>query len=199
MFHSVSLLSQAPLARGSRALPSVLFAILESFTCVLYDKTTTLTYVNEVRQELFSKKSKMMEHIPPTQVECFFHLYFYIYRCNGVFFYYLQAALLQRCNRALYQSSIWATSLQNQQNAPLPDRYGWQIMNSVWVQVWTLLPEVAKASRELLKCGCRAVPLCSRKCRCRKAGLPCTVYANVVENVTFLAKLEKCFPFSKTK
>ena len=27
MFHSVSLLSQAPLARGSRALPSVLFSI----------------------------------------------------------------------------------------------------------------------------------------------------------------------------
>ena len=28
MFHSVSLLSQAPLARGSRALPSVLFVVV---------------------------------------------------------------------------------------------------------------------------------------------------------------------------
>ena len=29
MFHSVSLLSQAPFARGSRALPSVLFSIIK--------------------------------------------------------------------------------------------------------------------------------------------------------------------------
>ncbi len=32
--------------------------------------------------------------------------------------------------------------------------------------MWTLLPEVAKASRELAKCGCKAEPLCSRKCKC---------------------------------
>ena len=40
--------------------------------------------------------------------------------------------------------------------------------------VWTLLPEIAKASRDLLKCGCKAEPLCSRRCKCQGAGLPCT-------------------------
>lgn len=55
-------------------LSSRLFAILERFTCVLYDKSTTLTSVDELRQELFSKKSKMMEHIPPTQVYRYYEI-----------------------------------------------------------------------------------------------------------------------------
>ncbi len=44
------------------------FEILERFTCVLYDKTTAIAQVNELRQELFSKKAKLMDSIPPTQV-----------------------------------------------------------------------------------------------------------------------------------
>ena len=52
-----------PITQNSR-----LFAVLERFTCVLYDKSTTLSNVNDLRQELFSKKSKLMEHIPPTHV-----------------------------------------------------------------------------------------------------------------------------------
>ena len=111
------------------------------------------------------------------QLRVFFPPILYINRCNGLA-YYLQAALLQHCNRALYQSSIWATSLQNQQNAPLPDRYGWQIMNTVWVPVWTLLPEVAKAS----SCAPENVDA-------EKLDFHVLVYANVVENVTFLAKI----------
>ena len=42
--------------------------LLERFTCILYDKTTPLVSVNELRQELFCKRAKMMENIPPTQV-----------------------------------------------------------------------------------------------------------------------------------
>ena len=45
-----------------------IFSTLERFACILYDKSTTLSSVNELRQELFSKKSVMMENIPPTQV-----------------------------------------------------------------------------------------------------------------------------------
>ena len=44
------------------------FELLEHFTCVLYDRTTTTFKVNELRQELFSRRAKMMENIPPTQV-----------------------------------------------------------------------------------------------------------------------------------
>ena len=44
------------------------FQILERYTCVLYDKTTNISLVNELRINLFSKKSVFMENIPPTQV-----------------------------------------------------------------------------------------------------------------------------------
>ncbi len=40
--------------------------VLERFTCILYDKSTPLTSVNELRQELFCKRGKSMENIPPT-------------------------------------------------------------------------------------------------------------------------------------
>ena len=48
-----------------------LFEKLERYTCVLYDKSSTFTNVNELRQEMFSRQSKMMENIPPTQVNLF--------------------------------------------------------------------------------------------------------------------------------
>ena len=40
----------------------------ERFTCVLYDKTTAITTVNDLRLDLFSKRAKLMDNIPPTQV-----------------------------------------------------------------------------------------------------------------------------------
>ena len=52
----------------SLQLNSHLFELLERYTCILYDKTTSICSVNELRQELFCKRSKMMENIPPTQV-----------------------------------------------------------------------------------------------------------------------------------
>ena len=42
--------------------------LIERYVCVLYDKTTSLCTVNELRKELFCKHSKTMETIPPTQV-----------------------------------------------------------------------------------------------------------------------------------
>jgi len=49
-------------------LTSPTFELLEHFTCILYDKTTATSQVNELRQDLFSKKAKLKESIPPTQV-----------------------------------------------------------------------------------------------------------------------------------
>jgi len=49
-------------------LKSFEMEILERYVCVLYDNTTLLSFVNELRKELFCKRSKAMEAIPPTQV-----------------------------------------------------------------------------------------------------------------------------------
>ena len=54
-----------------------------------------------------------------------------------------------------------------------PEGFGWRRDEGSWMPVWTLLPEVAKASQDLIKCGCKIEPLCSRKCKCHKAGVLC--------------------------
>ena len=55
-----------------------------------------------MRQELFSKKLKTMENIPPTQVKT--KLYIIITISAAVIFLFLvfQAVLLQHCNRIKY-------------------------------------------------------------------------------------------------
>ena len=63
------------------------FKLLECFCVIIYDKTSSLEYVNEARRELFCQKNKTMETIPPTQ-----------------------DAFLQHCRRASYQAGIWSTS-----------------------------------------------------------------------------------------
>ena len=55
--------------------------------------------------------------------------------------------------------------------------------------MWTNLPEIAKACQELLKCGCQAHPLCSRKCKCEDAGslaLLCAIAVEIVIHDQFI-------------
>lgn len=42
-------------------------SVIERFVTLIYDRTTSLTKVNDLRQELFSKKARTLENIPPTQ------------------------------------------------------------------------------------------------------------------------------------
>ena len=55
------------------SLSSEHFLTLERFTVVLYHISSSLTTVNEARRELFCKKSKSLENIPPTQDALFQH------------------------------------------------------------------------------------------------------------------------------
>ena len=41
--------------------------VIERFVVLLYDRTSSLTKVNEARQELFSKKSRNLDNISPTR------------------------------------------------------------------------------------------------------------------------------------
>ena len=51
--------------------------MLERYVCVLHNKTTPLSSVNELRKELFCKRAKTKEMSPPTQVKLMFtYLYF---------------------------------------------------------------------------------------------------------------------------
>lgn len=128
------------------------FKVLERFTVVLYDKTSSMETVNETRRDMFCQKSKSMDAIPPTQ-----------------------DALLQHAKRASYQTGIWATCDQPQQQAPSPENWGWMLdkESRSWTPVWTTLPVASKACRELVKCSCKTDSGCSR-CSCGKVGLECT-------------------------
>ena len=44
------------------------FKLLERFNVVLYYKTCNGTSADEARKEMFSKKNRTLENIPPTQV-----------------------------------------------------------------------------------------------------------------------------------
>ena len=56
-----------------------------------------------------------------------------------------QDVLLQHCKHSLYQTGIWATSIEVQQMLPFPVEYfGTKISNS-WAPVWITIPEVPKA------------------------------------------------------
>ena len=118
---------------------------------VLYHKSSSLTTVNEARRELFCKKSKSLENIPPTQ-----------------------DALFQHTKRAIIQSNIWTTSLSSIQNIPSPREWGWKKEDNSWKPVWMTIEEAAKACSELIKCGCKSQRGCASHCVCMKAGLSCT-------------------------
>ena len=57
--------------------------LLERFTCILYNRTTTFERVNECRRELFTKKGRQVDTVPPTK-----------------------NALLQHIKRAVYQARL---------------------------------------------------------------------------------------------
>lgn len=131
------------------------FLTLERFTVVLYHKESTLLSVNEARRQLFCKKNKAMENLPPTQ-----------------------DALLQHAKRAIFQCSIWTTSQHAIQNGPTPEGWGWTKEDNAWKPLWMTITEAARACSELIKCGCKSKRGCSSHCKCNKAGLACTDLCN---------------------
>ena len=125
--------------------------LIERFTCTTHGSMTSHVKVNDLRQEMFPTRVKMMEELPPTQ-----------------------SALLQHVNRCLCQVSVWRERLKPIVAVPSPEGFGWTRADTGWRPIWISLPAGSVACRELIKCGCKVAPICSKKCKCRKAGLTCT-------------------------
>ena len=127
---------------------------VERFVVLCYDRTSTLTRVNTLRQELFAKKSRLLENIPPTQ-----------------------AALCQHIKRAVYQGVfIWGQTLVAEPILPSVSNWGWRLDDQGWTPYWTSLPQAKDICYELIKCGCKKG--CGGRCKCRKANLVCTSLCN---------------------
>ena len=116
----------------------------------MYDKQSTAECINDARKELFSKKGRSLENIPPTK-----------------------DALLQHLKRVIYQASIWFTSYERMPHIPSADGRGWVMEANQLKPVWITQPEAAKVCLELVRCNCQSERGCTR-CKCSKLGLSCT-------------------------
>ena len=128
--------------------------LLERFVILMYDKTSNEESVNICRKDLFTRKSRQIENIPPTR-----------------------NALLQHSKRAALQAGhIWFQSVIRMPELPDPAHWGWMRLdeNSPWKPFWTDLPEASKACRELIKCQCKTSCRRGSRCSCAKANLKCT-------------------------
>lgn len=142
------------LSSSPEMVDNVCLAVIECFVVLLYDWTSNLTKVNEARQDLFSKKSRTLEKIPPTQ-----------------------EALLQHTKCSVYQGGhIWAQTLVMQPVLLSPSEWGWQRDDKSWTPVWTTLPQMKDTCYELIHCSCKTA--CTGRCKCVKASLACTGLCN---------------------
>ena len=123
----------ADLSSVPESIPDDSMPLIERFVVLLYSRTSTALTMNEARQELFSKKSRAIENIPPTQ-----------------------AALLQHTKRAAYQAGhVWGTALIAKPQIPSPQEWGWRREGNEWKPVWTVLPQAQESCCELIHCGCK--------------------------------------------
>ena len=117
----------------------------------LYNKTNTGSEVNMDRFELFARKGRDVNNIPPTK-----------------------DALLQHARRAAYQAGhCWSQAVEPQIELPRPAGWGWVSTDGrKWDVVWSNLPEASKLCKELLLSGCTKGYRAT--CKCVKAALTCT-------------------------
>ena len=126
----------------------------EQFIVVLYSRTCPEKTVNAARKHLSSTSNKTLDHIPHTN-----------------------AALLKLVKRPVYQGTyIWNQCLEACLTYPSPGEWVWEkdVSGARWLPYWTALPEVSKACKVLVTCGCNPNKGCRRLCKCQKANLSCT-------------------------
>ena len=124
-------------------LPSI-----ERFVILLYDRGSTCLKVNEARKDLFTRKSRAIDAIPPTD---------------------------DALNLHLKRSFVWGQIMEQIQSLSSAADWGWKMGERTWEPLWTTLPSASKACRELIKCGCNLEIGCETRCKCysssgRKSG-----------------------------
>ncbi len=145
-------LSQCPTAVEEEDLQ-----VLERFVVVMYDRSSAATGVNDARLNLFARKQRPYDGIPPTK-----------------------AALKEHAKRAAYQAGIiWGQATLPQPDVGTPANWGWVQKGEAWQVCWTTLPPIVKSCQELAKCSCNK-NCSSQKCKCFKFSLVCTPLCSCV-------------------
>jgi len=124
--------------------------ILEKFVVIMYDRSNTAKGVDDARLDMFARKQRPYEAIPPTR-----------------------GALLQHTKLAAYQARcIWSQSTVHKPEIQDPAEWGWRKKDGLWHVFWTDLPPIAENCKHLTKCGCKLE--CRGRCKCYRFGLTCT-------------------------
>ena len=125
--------------------------VLEKYVVLMYDRSSATSSVDEARLDLFARKQRSYDMIPPTQ-----------------------SVLKEHAKRAAYQAGhIWGQCVIRQPELQCPSEWGWSKKGDDWEVVWTTLEPISKSCRELTKCGCKTD--CGGRCKCIKNGLCCTL------------------------
>ena len=117
---------------------------------VLYDKTNSLSFVNEAREELFCHKRRSIDNIPLLKMH-----YFNIHGALCTKLEFGQALRHIKCYHLLIN-----------------------LLSKSWEPIWITIPQVSKAYSQLIKCACKGdctrckcakadltcSPLCNCKC-----------------------------------
>ena len=118
------------------------------FATFMVQVTSTLEMKPDV---LFSKKIKP-EALPPTSDVANLHI-----------------------RRAHFQAMIWKQTESPHQDLPSPTDFEWELSGDRLKPILMTAEAIPTASLEMIFCGCNT--RCrNKRCRCRKANLPCTAF-----------------------
>ena len=120
----------------------------EQFVCRIYNQAVNTT--DEARYAMFAKVNSP-DLLPPTSDAVKYHL--------------------QRCH---YQTMVWKSACVPNLQLPEPEEIGWKIEQDELVPILMTKQPIPESCIAMIKCttcktGCR-----SKRCACRKGGLPCT-------------------------
>ena len=137
------------------AVPESAYQTIEKFVVSLNDKSSAITEgsasVNASRKDLFARKGRAVDDIPPS---------------FGAFMMHLK--------RSIYQGRlIWGRLLEPAPETQNPEFWGWKKdKEGCYIPVWSHLQEASKSCSELISCSCKKG--CKGNCKCRSARLECT-------------------------
>ena len=136
----------------SAGLSQATYATLERFVILLYDKNSESFSIDKARGISFTSKNKTCEQLPPSF-----------------------GALRHHASRAKYRGGqIWGQADVIDCNIPSPEGWGWIQENNKWEPLWSDLPPISEACRELVKCSCKT-GCRTLQCSCKRSKVPCTL------------------------
>ena len=123
----------AKLSKYPQTVEDCEMKILEKFVITMYDRSSTAAGVDAARLDMFARKQRAYEAIPPTR-----------------------AALLEHVKRAAYDAGcIWSQSTVCQPKTQSPADWGWTRQGDVWQIFWTSNLPIAVSCRQLTRCRCK--------------------------------------------